>query len=147
MDKTGLQSRHHTPLAIALPHTHQALKQIAIEEIRDWAEISGFEENARASGGRETEVQGVAGGGGAQWREKGRAATPASYHLQNRKSRSQIVGTRPLKQGVYTLEPPNNGHGGDEHFVHCSEVVPSSEVLPLSTIIILTMNNDITDQG
>ena len=26
------------------------------------------------------------------------------------------------------MEPPNNGHGGDEHFVHCSEVVPSSEV-------------------
>ena len=23
---------------------------------------------------------------------------------------------------------PNNGQGGDEHFVHCSEVVPSSEV-------------------
>ena len=30
-----------------------------------------------------------------------------------------------------TVKPPNNGHGGDEHFVHCSEVVPSSEVLPL----------------
>ena len=29
---------------------------------------------------------------------------------------------------VYTVEPPNNGHIGDEHFVHCSEVVPSSEV-------------------
>ena len=29
---------------------------------------------------------------------------------------------------VYTVEPPNNGHVGDEHFVHCSEVVPSSEV-------------------
>ena len=27
-----------------------------------------------------------------------------------------------------TVEPPNNGHIGDEHFVHCSEVVPSSEV-------------------
>ena len=25
------------------------------------------------------------------------------------------------------MEPPNNGHIGDEHFVHCSEVVPSSE--------------------
>ena len=23
-----------------------------------------------------------------------------------------------------TVEPLNNGHGGDEHFVHCSEVVP-----------------------
>ena len=22
------------------------------------------------------------------------------------------------------MEPPNNGHIGDEHFVHCSEVVP-----------------------
>ena len=28
----------------------------------------------------------------------------------------------------YTVEPLNNGHVGDEHFVHCSEVVPSSEV-------------------
>ena len=28
----------------------------------------------------------------------------------------------------YTVEPPNNGHIGDEHFVHCSEVVPSLEV-------------------
>ena len=27
-----------------------------------------------------------------------------------------------------TVEPPNNGHIGDKHFVHCSEVVPSSEV-------------------
>ena len=26
------------------------------------------------------------------------------------------------------MEPPNNGQVGDEHFVHCSEVVPSSEV-------------------
>ena len=29
---------------------------------------------------------------------------------------------------LHTVEPPNNGHVGDEHFVHCSEVVPSSEV-------------------
>ena len=29
---------------------------------------------------------------------------------------------------VYTVEPPNNGHVGDECFVHYSEVVPSSEV-------------------
>ena len=28
---------------------------------------------------------------------------------------------------VYTVEPPN-GHIGDKHFVHCSEVVPFSEV-------------------
>ena len=27
------------------------------------------------------------------------------------------------------MEPPNNGHVGDECFVHYSEVVPSSEVL------------------
>ena len=26
------------------------------------------------------------------------------------------------------VEPLNNGHIWDEHFVHCSEVVPSSEV-------------------
>ena len=26
------------------------------------------------------------------------------------------------------MEPLNNGHVGDEHFVHCSEVAPSSEV-------------------
>ena len=26
------------------------------------------------------------------------------------------------------MEPPNNGQVGDEHFVHCSEVAPSSEV-------------------
>ena len=25
------------------------------------------------------------------------------------------------------MEPLNNGHVGDEHFVHCSEVAPSSE--------------------
>ena len=29
---------------------------------------------------------------------------------------------------VLTVEPPTNGHVGDEHFVHCSEVVHSSEV-------------------
>ena len=27
-----------------------------------------------------------------------------------------------------TLEPPNNGHIGGEHFVPCSEAVPFSEV-------------------
>ena len=26
------------------------------------------------------------------------------------------------------MEPLNNGHVGDEHFVHCSEVATSSEV-------------------
>ena len=29
---------------------------------------------------------------------------------------------------MYTVEPLNNGHCGDKHFVHCSEVVPLSEV-------------------
>ena len=28
---------------------------------------------------------------------------------------------------VCTVEPPNNGHIGDECFFHCSEVFPSSE--------------------
>ena len=31
-------------------------------------------------------------------------------------------------RGIYTVEPLNTGHTGDECFVHCSEVVPSSEV-------------------
>ena len=29
---------------------------------------------------------------------------------------------------LYTVEPSNNGHFRDERFVHCSEVIPSSEV-------------------
>ena len=41
-------------------------------------------------------------------------------HRYNKKIPTQVY--------VYTVEPPNNGHIGDEHFVHCSEVVPSSEV-------------------
>ena len=31
-------------------------------------------------------------------------------------------------RSVDTVEPPNNGHIGDEHFVHWSEVVTSSGV-------------------
>ena len=44
-------------------------------------------------------------------------------------SRPSIAVT-PLEQGkgIYTVEPPNNGHTVDEHLVHYSEVVPSSEV-------------------
>ena len=34
----------------------------------------------------------------------------------------------PYRGARNTMEPLNNGHGGDEHFVHCSEVVPSLEV-------------------
>ena len=29
---------------------------------------------------------------------------------------------------LFTVEPLTNGHVGDDHFVHCSEVVPSLEV-------------------
>ena len=29
---------------------------------------------------------------------------------------------------IFVHEPLNNGHVGDKYFVHCSEVVPSSEV-------------------
>ena len=36
--------------------------------------------------------------------------------------------TTSIWPNAYTVEPLNNGHVGDEHFVHCSEVVPSSEV-------------------
>ena len=32
------------------------------------------------------------------------------------------------RNNVYTVEPPNDGHIGDKHFVHCSVVVPCSEV-------------------
>ena len=35
-----------------------------------------------------------------------------------------------------TVEPPNNEHVGDQHFVHCSEVVDSSEC-PLSEVPLL----------
>ena len=31
-------------------------------------------------------------------------------------------------QVTIIVEPPNNGHIVDEHFVHCSEVIPFSEV-------------------
>ena len=44
----------------------------------------------------------------------------------------------------YTVEPPNNGQVGDRNFVHYSEVVPSSEVLPLRTLKLLSyFKNDI----
>ena len=36
---------------------------------------------------------------------------------------------RPIYVIESTVEPPNNGHVGDECFVHYSEVVSSSEVL------------------
>ena len=29
---------------------------------------------------------------------------------------------------ILSVEPPNNGHIRDERFIHCSEVIPSSEV-------------------
>ena len=39
---------------------------------------------------------------------------------------------------MYTVEPPNNGQVGDGHFVHYSEVVPSSEIPPPSTLKLLS---------
>ena len=43
-----------------------------------------------------------------------------------------------------TVEPLNNGQVGDGHFVHYSEVVPSSEVPPPSTLKLLShFKNDI----
>ena len=54
-------------------------------------------------------------------------------------------------KGEYTVEPPNNGHSGDKHFVHYLEVVPSSEVLPLIIYHDYQCNHIsyevITDQG
>ena len=42
------------------------------------------------------------------------------------------------------MEPPNNGQVGDRRFVHYSEVVPSSEVPPQSTLKLLShFKNDI----
>ena len=46
----------------------------------------------------------------------------ADHTAANGLSYSILVGS------YNTVEPPNNGQTGDEHFVHCSEVVPSSEV-------------------
>ena len=40
-----------------------------------------------------------------------------------------VIGMLSLYTSICTtVEPPNNGHVRDEHFVHCSEVVPLSEV-------------------
>ena len=45
---------------------------------------------------------------------------PTAYVLSLTKLASKNI--------IIVMEPLNNGHVGDEHFVHCSEVVPSSEV-------------------
>ena len=42
--------------------------------------------------------------------------------------RELILANIAVNAEMYRVEPLNDGHGGDEHFVHCSEVVPSSEV-------------------
>ena len=42
---------------------------------------------------------------------------------RNRGRRTQEEGGK-----LYTVEPPNNGHFGDNNFVPCREVVPISEV-------------------
>ena len=46
--------------------------------------------------------------------------------------------SEPLYGDLTTVEPPNNGQVGDEHFVHYSEVVPSSEVPLLSTLKLIS---------
>ena len=46
-----------------------------------------------------------------------------SYLLISRKTKKV-----PCSVTFFYMEPPNNGHVGDEYFVHWSEVVPSSEV-------------------
>ena len=35
---------------------------------------------------------------------------------------SLLIFSLVLGSYLYTVEPPNNGHIGNEHFVHCSEV-------------------------
>ena len=46
--------------------------------------------------------------------------------------------------GENTVEPPNNGQVGDGHFVNYSEVFPSLEVPPPSTLKLLShFKNDI----
>ena len=55
---------------------------------------------------------------------------PARAVEEERKQRKQLEcrvlsGSKP---STVTVEPPNNEHIGDKHFVHFSEVAPSSEV-------------------
>ena len=39
-----------------------------------------------------------------------------------------VITAHFVKLNSYTRDPPKNGQVGDEYFIHCSEVVPSSEV-------------------
>ena len=56
-------------------------------------------------------------------------AIPITYTITPRESMLSVIGFFLVVEAtVNTVEPLNNGHVGDEHFVHCSEVVPSSEV-------------------
>ena len=53
--------------------------------------------------------------------------------LETRRSRNLatkyvVLPPPPIHSRLNTVEPPNNGQVGDGHFVHCSEVVPPSEV-------------------
>ena len=46
------------------------------------------------------------------------------------------------------VEPPNDEHSGGRHFVHCLEVVPSSEVLPSKVPRLSMLSRKIsTNQG
>ena len=59
--------------------------------------------------------------------------TNLTCQLSYRGYRGSLVGLEwfhcwYIKPSPNTVEPPNNGHVGDEHFVHCSEVAPYSEV-------------------
>ena len=63
---------------------------------------------------------------------------PPNHQLHNRDHANSTTGAagmnmfRDLLQNDFLhgciVEPPNNGHIGDNSFVHCSEVVASSEV-------------------
>ena len=65
--------------------------------------------------------------------------TPGSYYCQvglrdhpeqipMRSTTTRVSINTSQSEELSTVEPLNNGHVGDEHFVHCSEVFPSLEV-------------------
>ena len=47
-----------------------------------------------------------------------------SVNLANFAYNTGVIG---FSASLNTVKPPNNGHIGDEHFVHCSEIVLSLE--------------------
>ena len=60
------------------------------------------------------------------------AGSGTCYYLQHRKYNTIHDSYTVV---LYTVEPLNNGHIGDECFVHYSEVVPSSEVLTCTQLL------------